>query len=257
MISLRYPSYAVRHPQPCLLAESHDARVLRHVGVVLAGLSPQGRVKENVRRALIHAADTYLLSGISRAWSHSPPRCATGCGSGTASTATCCCRRLRLDPTGATAMSPSSSWCRGCAPQARRHGGAGPGTPDARHVRCVIAGDGEERATLEGLAAAVGLDDRARLSATSPMTNWSRSWPAAVVSCSSRNEDYGFVTVEAFASANRHHRLRQRWPAELVVSEQRHRRRGECPAAWPGCRLSTTPAKRSGWASRAAATPRT
>ena len=32
VISLRYPSYAVRHPQSRLLAEPHDARVLRPVG---------------------------------------------------------------------------------------------------------------------------------------------------------------------------------------------------------------------------------
>ena len=48
---------------PRLLAQSHDARVLRSVGSLQRRRSsPQGRVKESVRRRRIHAADRYLLT---------------------------------------------------------------------------------------------------------------------------------------------------------------------------------------------------
>ena len=62
VISLRYPSYAVRHPRHvCWL--NHTMREYYDLWPRFsAGLSPQGRVKEGVRRRLIHAADRYLLT---------------------------------------------------------------------------------------------------------------------------------------------------------------------------------------------------
>src|ERR1039458_6908777 len=61
VISLRYPSYAVRHPaHVCWL--NHTMREYYDLwDQFSAGLSPQGRLKERVRRALIHATDTYLF----------------------------------------------------------------------------------------------------------------------------------------------------------------------------------------------------
>ena len=50
-------------PESRLLAEPHDARVLRPVASVQRRVSgASGRAKESVRRALIHAADRYLLT---------------------------------------------------------------------------------------------------------------------------------------------------------------------------------------------------
>jgi hypothetical protein len=53
---LRRPSSKAR-----VLAGAHDARVLRPLGSVLANISPQGRIKERIRRALIRRADTYFF----------------------------------------------------------------------------------------------------------------------------------------------------------------------------------------------------
>src|SRR5688572_29602248 len=61
VISMRYPSYAVRHP-------SHVCWLLHTMREYYDGwedfssrLSPQGRLKERVRRGLIRAADTYCF----------------------------------------------------------------------------------------------------------------------------------------------------------------------------------------------------
>jgi len=61
VISLRYPSYAVRHPRHvCWL--NHTMREYYDLWPRFsATLSPQGRLKESVRRVTIQAADRYLL----------------------------------------------------------------------------------------------------------------------------------------------------------------------------------------------------
>src|SRR4051812_40966415 len=62
VISLRYPSYAVRHPKHvCWL--NHTMREYYDLWDRFSGgLSARGRVKERVRRSAIHAADRYLLT---------------------------------------------------------------------------------------------------------------------------------------------------------------------------------------------------
>jgi hypothetical protein len=62
VISLRYPSYAVRHPHHvCWL--NHTMREYYDLWDSFSGLlSRRGRIKERVRRTLIHAADRYLLT---------------------------------------------------------------------------------------------------------------------------------------------------------------------------------------------------
>ena len=62
VISLRYPSYAVRHPNHvCWL--NHTMREYYDMWPrFIAGLGTAGRAKEQVRRALIHRADRYLLT---------------------------------------------------------------------------------------------------------------------------------------------------------------------------------------------------
>ena len=62
VISLRYPAFAVRHPQHvCWL--NHTMREYYDLWDRFSSrLSPQGKVKERVRRSLIHAADRYLLT---------------------------------------------------------------------------------------------------------------------------------------------------------------------------------------------------
>ena len=62
VISLRYPSYAVRHPRHvCWL--NHTMREYYDLWPRFrAGLSPQALVKERVRKSMMHAADRYLLT---------------------------------------------------------------------------------------------------------------------------------------------------------------------------------------------------
>src|SRR4051795_8191546 len=62
VISLRYPSYAVRHPRHvCWL--NHTMREYYDLWPYWrAGLGVKGQIKEHVRRRLIHAADKYLLT---------------------------------------------------------------------------------------------------------------------------------------------------------------------------------------------------
>jgi glycosyltransferase involved in cell wall biosynthesis len=62
VISLRYPSYAVRHPRHvCWL--NHRMREYYDLWPALKRrISKKGVVKESVRRALIHRADRYLLT---------------------------------------------------------------------------------------------------------------------------------------------------------------------------------------------------
>src|SRR6266542_497534 len=62
VISLRFPSYAVRHPRHvCWL--NHTMREYYDLWDRFSqGLPPRTRLKEQVRRRLIHTADRYLLS---------------------------------------------------------------------------------------------------------------------------------------------------------------------------------------------------
>ena len=66
VISLRFPSYAVRHPRHvCWL--NHTMREYYDLwDRFSARLSPRGRLKEGVRRSLIHRADTFLLRRVTR-----------------------------------------------------------------------------------------------------------------------------------------------------------------------------------------------
>jgi glycosyltransferase involved in cell wall biosynthesis len=74
--------------------------------------------------------------------------------------------------------------------------------PDARAVRLVLGGDGEELPALQRLALELGVADRVqftgRMVESSLVEHLARCRAVVFVP---KNEDYGFVTVEAFASA--------------------------------------------------------
>lgn len=201
VISLRYPSYAVRHPRHvCWL--NHTMREYYDLWESFsATLSAKGRLKERVRRAFIHAADRYLLTHLTRLFVQSRT----------------VQQRIAVWPSvNSTILYPP-------APQrAYRCDGYGPeflfvsrltplkraallvralATPPAKPIRLVIAGEGEERPALERLAEELGVIERitfaGRLSEDQLVAQLAT---CRAVCFPPFQEDYGFVTVEAFAS---------------------------------------------------------
>jgi glycosyltransferase involved in cell wall biosynthesis len=202
VISLRYPSFAVRHPRHvCWL--NHTMREYYDLWDQFSGrLSPQGRIKETGRRMVIRAADTYLLkrnvtrllaqsktvqerlqrfNGLHADVLHPPPPV----------------RPYRTDGYGdylffASRLSPlkrTDLVLRALA------------EPAARQVRCVIGGDGEQAAELRQMAVDLGVADRVtfegHLDEATLVNHLARCRGVIFVP---HSEDYGFVTVEAFAS---------------------------------------------------------
>lgn len=219
VISLRYPSYAVRHPRHvCWL--NHTMREYYDLWDHFSGrLSAPGLVKERVRRAAIHTADHYLLKhNVSRLFVQSRT----------------IQRRLAMWPDlQSTVLYPP-------APQrAYRCDGYGDyifmvsrltrlkradlliealAQPAAAHVRAVIAGEGEERTRLEQMIAQLGLSARValagRLEDAQVLDHLAR---CRAVCFPTFDEDYGFVTAEAFASRKAVLTCRDSGgPAELV-----------------------------------------
>lgn len=203
VISLRYPAYAVRHPRHvCWL--NHTMREYYDLWERFSSrLSPQGRVKERVRKHLIQAADHYLLTrNVSRVFTISQT----------------VQNRLRIWPDlSTTVMHPP-------APQrAYRCDEYGDyvfmvsrltplkradlliralASPEASGVRAVIAGEGEEYRGLEALIKELGLTGRVMLAGTLTEPQLLDHLARCRVVCfPPLDEDYGFVTVEAFASA--------------------------------------------------------
>ncbi len=202
VITLRYPAYAVRHESHvCWL--THRMREYYDLWDTFRDtLTPIQRPKETLRRALIHAADRYFLShqvhklfvisGVVRdrleRWGshrstvlHPPPpprpyRC-QGYGSYIFAVS-------RL-----TGLKRLDLLVRALA------------EPAASGVRCVIAGDGDQAAALQTLSRDLGLDGRVSfvgaVDAAQLVEHLAR---CRAVCFPARDEDYGFVTVEAFAS---------------------------------------------------------
>jgi glycosyltransferase involved in cell wall biosynthesis len=220
VISLRYPSYAVRHPRHvCWL--NHTMREYYDLwDRFRGGLPAAGRMKESVRRFGIHAADRYLLTrNVSRLFVQSRT----------------IQQRLAIWPElRSTVLYPP-------APQrAYRCDGYGDyvflvsrltplkrvdlliealAQPGADVVRAVISGDGEHRGALEQLARARGVVERVtftgRLSDDELVQHLAR---CRAVCFPPFEEDYGFVTAEAFASKKAVVTCRDSGgPAELVA----------------------------------------
>jgi glycosyltransferase involved in cell wall biosynthesis len=202
VISLRYPSYAVRHPRHvCWL--NHTMREYYDLWPYWrADLGAKGQIKENVRRTLIRAADRYLLSrNVTRLFVQSQT----------------IQDRLSMWPSlRSTVLYPP-------APQrGYRTDGYGPellfvsrltplkradlaiaalAEPDGADVRLTVAGAGDERAKLESHASALGV--RARVTFVGGVIEDALLDHLArcrAVVFPPLQEDYGFVTVEAFAS---------------------------------------------------------
>jgi glycosyltransferase involved in cell wall biosynthesis len=202
VISLRYPSYAVRHrAHVCWL--NHTMREYYDLwDRFSSGLSPQGRLKERVRRSLMHAADTYLFkhhvtklcaqsatvrerllrwNGVESEVVHPPPPP----------------RAYRCDEYGDFILAASR-----LAPLKRFDLLLGAlSVPEARSVRCVIVGDGEDRAKLEALCRERDLTSRVffagHVTDDELVAYLARCRAVCFVP---QAEDYGLVTIEAMAS---------------------------------------------------------
>ena len=223
VVSLRYPSFAVRHPRHvCWL--NHTMREYYDLWPrFAASLSWRNRIKENVRRALLHQVDARLLRrnvtrivaqsktiqqriagdfGIRADVVYPPPplreyRC-TGYDDYVFSVS-------RLDP-----LKRVDLLVRALAEL------------PARHVRAVIAGEGEQSAELRDLAVRLGVADRVTfLGRIDEDTMIGYLGRCRAVSFTPFAEDYGFVTVEAFASSKAVITCRDSGgPAELVDDDR-------------------------------------
>jgi glycosyltransferase involved in cell wall biosynthesis len=219
VISLRYPAFAVRHPRHvCWL--THTMREYYDLWETFrAPLSWRNRAKEGVRRRVMHTADRYFLS-------HHVRRLFVI--SATVQ------RRLERDLGLVSEVlyppaPPRSYRCERYEPWLFAVSRLAPlkrmslivealAEPAARHVRLVLAGDGEEREALEGLVARHGLGPRVllagRVDETALVERLSRCRGVVFVPF---DEDYGFVTAEAFASGKPVVTTRDSGgPAELV-----------------------------------------
>ncbi len=219
IISLRFPSYAVRHPRHvCWL--NHTMREYYDLWDRFSGtLGAAALAKERVRRAAIHAADRYLLTrNVNQLFVQSRT----------------IQRRLAMWPElRSTVLYPP-------APQrpyrCDEYGDfvfmvsrltplkraellvQALGQPEAAGIRAVIAGDGEEQDRLQALISRLGLSDHVtlagRISESQLLDYLAR---CRAVCFPPFEEDYGFVTAEAFASRKAVVTCRDSGgPAELV-----------------------------------------
>jgi glycosyltransferase involved in cell wall biosynthesis len=201
VISLRYPAYAVRHPvHVCWL--NHTMREYYDLWPAFsASLSRQARIKEGLRRSLMHRTDTWLLRRLKRRFTISK------------TVAERMKRWNRLDAEVLYPPPPPRAYrCDAYEDYIFAVSRLTPlkrmdliiealAEPAAASVRCVIAGEGEHRDELERLARTRHVSDRVtftgRLDEEQLLTHLARCRAVCFVPF---QEDYGFVTVEAFSS---------------------------------------------------------
>jgi len=222
VISLRFPSYAVRHPRHvCWL--NHTMREYYDLWDRFSDSIPRRAwLRERVRKRLIHGADHYLLARkVTRLFTISET----------------VRRRLPWPGLHASVLYPPPP------PRDYRVDDYEPylfsvsrftplkrldlvvealAQPDARGIRAVLAGDGEQRAEIAALVSARGLSDRVtlpgRLNDAELLGHLAR---CRAVVFAPQDEDYGFVTVEAFAASRPVITCRDSGgPAELVRHEE-------------------------------------
>jgi glycosyltransferase involved in cell wall biosynthesis len=223
VVSLRYPSYAVRHPNHVCWLNHTMREYYDQWDAFSAPLSWKGRIKEGARRQLIHWADRRLLtknvrklfalSGAVKArldrWGRitseilypPPPQRAYRCETyGDYIFAV-----SRLAP-----LKRLSLLIEALA------------NPEAAGIRCVIAGEGEEHVVLEHAIVTRGLASRVKLIGRIDEHQLLEHLAQCRAVCfPPYDEDYGFVTVEAFASRKPVITCTDSGgPAELVVDDR-------------------------------------
>jgi glycosyltransferase involved in cell wall biosynthesis len=219
VISLRFPAYAVRHENHVVWL-NHRMREYYDLWERFSGnLSVKNRIKEGIRRALIHRVDRYLLTRRARRLF--------------VISATVQARLRRWGGYDSQVLYPPP-------PQRPyRHDSYGDyifgvsrltplkrfdlvlralAEPTAGHVRCVIAGEGGELDNLVRLSRQLDIDDRVQfIGRVDDATLLDHLARCRAVVFPAFNEDYGFVTVEAFSCAKAVLTCRDSGgPAELV-----------------------------------------
>ena len=199
VISLRFPGYAVQHPHHVLWLNHRMREYYDLWDQFSSHLSWKGKIKERTRRAIIHGVDGYLLAKMKRRFVISgtvqarlrrfggiqsdvlyppPPK-----------------RDYRHDTYGdylfgVSRLSPLKRFDLVLRALAE---------PMAASIKCVIAGEGAELDRLIKLRSHLELDHRVqfvgRLDEAGLIDHLAR---CRAVIFPPFNEDYGFVTVEAF-----------------------------------------------------------
>lgn len=200
VISLRYPAFAVRHPRhTCWL--NHTMREYYDLWPRFSSaLSWKNRLKESARRILVHAADRRCFARMQARYAISATVQARLAAHGIASDVLLPpppARPYRCDEYGdyvfaVSRLTPLKRFDLLLEALAR---------PAAKHVRAVIAGDGEAREALVAQARRLDLEGRVqftgRLGDAAMLDHYARCRAVAFLPF---DEDYGFVTAEAFAS---------------------------------------------------------
>ena len=203
VISLRFPSYAVRHPAHVCWLNHRMREYYDQWPVFRSGLSARALVKERVRRRLIHAADRFLLTrNVTRVFAQSrtiqdrliawgnipstvvyppPPRRAYRCDAYDAFVLVVA-RLMPLKRVGLVIDALAQ--------------------PDASGVRVVVVGDGDDAVRLRAHASAEGLSDRVTFLGHVDEPELVHQLATCRAVCfPSQHEDYGLVTLEAFSSS--------------------------------------------------------
>ncbi len=203
VISLRFPSYAVRHPRHVCWLNHTMREYYDQWDAFHATLSRNNRAKESIRRRLIHAADHYLLTRnvhrlfvlsdtVRRRYDTWPDLKAEVLYPPAPQ------RPYRVDDyepylftvSRFTSLKRLSLIVEALA------------LPEAAGIRAVLAGEGETHAAIAAMVKDRGLADRVslpgRLDETALVDHLARCRAVVFVP---HDEDFGFVTVEAFAAA--------------------------------------------------------
>ena len=199
VISLRFPGYAVQHPNHVLWLNHRMREYYDLWDQFSAHLSWKGKIKERTRRALIHRVDKHLFNRMQRRYVIS---------------GTVQARLKRFGNIQSDVLYPPPPM------RAYRHDGYGDyifgvsrlsplkrfdlvlralAEPVAASIKCVIAGEGAELARLQALASHLDIEHRVqfvgRVSDDEMIEHLAR---CRAVVFPPFNEDYGFVTVEAY-----------------------------------------------------------
>jgi glycosyltransferase involved in cell wall biosynthesis len=202
VISLRYPSYAVRHPNHVVWLNHRMREYYDQWERFKGTLSWKGRIKEGTRRQVIHTADRYLLtSNVRKVYAQSR---------------TIAARLQRWGGIKSEVLYPPPPQrayrCDGYGDYIFAVSRLAPlkrllllidalSSPDAAGIRCVIAGEGEEHRALENAIATRGLSSRVALIGRIDDSHMLDHLAKCRAVCfPPYDEDYGFVTAEAFAS---------------------------------------------------------